>query len=151
EAEERGPRHRNVEVEDALHDPHLRLRGDHDEDHPLGGQDGHERRPGQQRVQPGHQSWITCSKSRMPATRKMASNATRTPSGPAAAPSPPRSAASVAFTPPMSTGTSRGSRSRGSITSRARARTVMAANSVASAAKPAVPRKGTGSSARRPP
>src|SRR4029450_14014425 len=126
EAEERGPRDRDVEIEDALHDPHLRLGRYDDEDHPLRQGDGDERGPGQQRVQPAHQSRITCSNSRMPATRKMASNAARTPSGAAAAPRPPRSAASVAFTPPMSTGTRSGRSSRGSTTSRARARSVMA-------------------------
>src|SRR4029450_12777938 len=147
EAEERGPRDRDVEIEDALHDPHLRLGRYDDEDHPLRQGDGDERGPGQQRVQPAHQSRITCSNSRMPATRKMASNAARTPSGAAAAPRPPRSAASVAFTPPMSTGTRRGRSSRGSITSRARARTVMAANSVASAANPMLPRKSTSNNA----
>src|SRR5262245_45977515 len=71
----------------------------------------------------------------------MASNATSTPS--AAAAGPPRSAASVAFTPPMSTGTSSGSSRTGSITSRDRARTVMAAKSVASAAKPRLPSAST--------
>ena len=55
-----------------------------------------------------------------------------------AAPNPPLSTACVAFTPPISTGTSSGS-STGSITSRARARTATAANNVASDGKPTSP------------
>src|SRR5262245_27453929 len=147
EAEERRPGRGNVEVEDALHDPHLRLGGHYDEDEPLGHEHEYQDGPREQRDQQWHQSRITCSKSRTPATTKIASNATSTPSAPASAPNPPRSTASVAFTPPISTGTSSGSRRTGSITSRARARTVMAANSVAREAKPRLPRKSTSSSA----
>src|SRR5262249_61431855 len=117
EAEERRPGRRHVEIEDALHDAHLRLGGNDDEDEPLREEHDDQGRPREQRVQHSHQSRITCSKSRTPATTKIASNATSTPSAPTAAPNPPRSAASVAFTPPISTGTRSGSSSTGSMTS----------------------------------
>ena len=112
--------------------------GTTDEDQPLRGEHGDQRRPRQERVEPAHQSRITCSKSSTPATTKMTSKATSTPAAPPAAPTHV-SAASRGLHAADQHRHQQRQQEDGQHHLARRVRTVIAAKSVASAANPRLP------------
>src|SRR5262245_23801588 len=142
----------HVDVHDALHVALDDLAGGDPERHH---QPGYQREHGAPSENANHlidQPSMTNSNVRTPTAMKMASAAPSRASHREAVDSPsPERTASVAFTVPSSTGTSRGSSKTGKSSSRARRSAVIAAKSVPSVARPTVPRITTTRSEGRTP